>query len=395
LQHPGNVTGICLLYLFMTKSDYNFDEIIERRSTDALKWVQYGEEVIPLWVADSDFKTAPAIIDRLNHRVNHGVYGYHLTAHNKSANQAVVDWINRRHQWQIEAEWIVWVPGVVTAVNGACRAFCNPGQKALVQKPNYPPLLAAPALNQLQLETVETIMLDGRWTLDFDELERKATDPDTRIFILCDPMNPCGSVLTREELQKIERICLENDVLLCSDEIHCDLVLDENETHIPAGSLSDIGNNAITLMAASKTFNIAGLATSLAIIPDRKIRKQFTKTTIGMQLWVNIFGMEATEAAFTLSDEWYDAQLDYLRGNRDFLQRAFSKLEGFEYKPAAATYLAWVNASGLGVDNIQQYLLDKGIAPSPGNNFGWAGYSRFNFACPRSFLEEAVKRLAD
>ncbi len=378
----------------MTTSEFNFDEIIERRSSEALKWVAYNEDIIPLWVADSDFKTAPAIIERLKHRVDHGIYGYHLTQHNQSANQAIVDWVSRRYQWQIDPQWIVWVPGVITAVNGACRAFCKPGEKVLMQSPNYPPLLKTPNLNHLQLETITTVADNGRWTLNFDELARKAADPKASLFILCNPMNPCGSVLSAKEMQIITSICAENNLTLCSDEIHCDLILDEQSKHIPAGSLAEIAEQSITIMAASKTFNIAGLATSFAIIPDRKIREHYSTVTIGMQLWVNIFGMLATETAFTQCDDWYTAQLDYLRGNRDFLQRAFAELSGFHYQPAAATYLAWVDVAKLDVDDVQQYMLARGVAPSPGQDFGWPDYSRFNFACPRYYLQEAVKRLS-
>jgi cystathionine beta-lyase len=256
-------------------------------------------------------------------------------------------------------------------------------------------LLDAPELNQLIKEPVDTILDDGRWTLDYEDLQRKASDPKTKLFILCNPMNPCGSVLTKNELARIETICLENNVLLCSDEIHCDLILDAEQRHITAGSLPEIGDKSITIMAASKTFNIAGLASSFVIIPDKKIRHQYTRTTISMQLWVNVLGMIATEKALTECDEWYDAQLDYLRGNRQYLKQAFDKLDGFNYQPAAATFLAWIDASGLAVNNVHQYMLAKGVGPTSGKDFGWPNYTRINFACPRSNLEDAIKRLTN
>jgi len=206
-------------------------------------------------------------------------------------------------------------------------------------------------------------------------------------------MNPCGSVLTEQELQQIEMICLNHDILLCSDEIHCDLILDENSRHIPAGSLPEIGPQSITLMAASKSFNIAGLGSSFAIIPDEKIRQKYTRTTIGMQLWVNILGMKATEKAFTDCDGWYDAQLNYLRGNRNYLAQMFNQLDGFDYAPAQATCLAWIDASGLGVADVQQYMLSKGLAPSAGSDFGWPDFTRINFACPRVYLEQLIEKL--
>lgn len=206
-------------------------------------------------------------------------------------------------------------------------------------------------------------------------------------------MNPSGSVLTEEELRRIEWICLKHNVLLCSDEIHCDLVLDEQATHVPAGTLSDIGRQTITIMAASKTFNIAGLGASFAIIHDDKIRAKYTQATLGILPWVNVLGMTATEKAFTRCDDWYEAQLDYLRGNRDYLTRAFAQLDGFEFTPPQATYLAWINASGLGVEDVQHYMLSKGVGPSPGSDFGWPEFTRINFACPRVNLEQAIERL--
>ncbi|MCP3674049.1 MAG: putative C-S lyase [Gammaproteobacteria bacterium] len=371
---------------------FNFDEIIERRSTGSLKWNYYDEDILPLWVADSDFKCAPAILSGISERVEHGILGYQIPSMNNSATAAVVSWLWRRHSWQIKAEWVVWVPGVVTAVNGTCRAFCKPGDKVLIQEPNYGPLLDAPELNNLIKETVNTCMKDGRWTFDFDDLERKASDPKARMFILCNPMNPCGSVLTADELARIEAICLQHDVMLCSDEIHCDLILDD-VSHIPAGSLSEIGSQCITIMAASKTFNIAGLASSYVIIPDEKIRQQFIQTTISMQLWVNVLGMIATEKALTECDDWYESQLDYLRGNRQYLKQAFKSIDGFDYKPAAATFLAWIDASTLDAKDVHQYMLSKGVGPTAGEDFGRPNFTRINFACPRSYLEQAIERL--
>jgi len=370
---------------------YDFDEVIERRSSGALKWVRYSKEVLPLWVADSDFKCAPAILEGLSNSVEHGILGYH-PADSQATKTAVIDWLLRRHNWQIKAEWIVWTPGVVTAFNGICSTFCQKGDKVLVQKPNYTPLLAAPENNHLIIETIDTHLENGRWSLDFDELERKAKHPKTKLLLLCNPMNPCGSVLTKQELQQIESICLANNVLICSDEIHCDLILDEEIKHIPAGTLPKIGEQTITLMAASKTFNVAGLSTAFAIIPDSNIRAKYLGT-IATQMWVNALGLRATELAFTQCDAWYEQQLVYLRSNRDYLASAFSELPGFNYIPAAATYLAWVDASALAVQDVQKYFLSKGVAPSSGQDFGWPSFSRINFACPRIHLEQAIEKL--
>lgn len=370
-----------------------FDEIINRRDSGAMKWQRYPDDVLPLWVADSDFKCAPAIIDGLHRRVEHGIFGYHAPGENHGANQAVVVWLKKRYNWVIAPEWLVWVPGVISAFNLACQTLAQPGQKVLVQSPNYKPLLMAPANNQQQCVTVATVLKDDRWVIDFEQLEREAADPDCTLLLLCNPMNPCGSVLTPAELALIESICLAHNVAICSDEIHCDLILDNNCQHVPAGSLEAIGEQTITLMAASKSFNIAGLGAAFAVIPDNKIRHRFQKAMQGHVPWVNHLGVLATEIAFTQCDDWYFAQLEYLRANRDYLVEQLNTIPGFHYRPAQATFLAWLDCNDLGVADVQGYFLNKKIAPSAGSDFGWPYFSRINFACPRQQLITAIQRL--
>ena len=372
----------------------DFDSIIDRQSTYSFKWQRYkGKDVIPLWVADSEFRCAEPIIKALHDRVEHGVYGYHLPAEYEPANNAVVRWLEDKHDWQIKPEWIVWTPGVVPAFNTACKAYCKEGDRVLVQQPNYPPMLAAPELNNLKKEAIDTVLVDGRWTLDFEQLEQKAALPDTRLFIMCNPMNPVGSVMTEQELAQVEQICLKHDVVLCSDEIHCDLILDESAKHIPAGKLAEIGSRSITLMAASKTFNIAGLGTSFAIIPDPKVRAQFTRASAGIVPWVNFMGLVATEVAFTQCDDWHQAQLPYLRDNLDYVEQQVAEIDGLSFIRPQSTFLAWIDASGLNTDDVQKYMESKGVGPSPGRDFGWPQFSRINFACRRSLLEQAFARI--
>lgn len=373
----------------------NFELPVNRKNTFSFKWERYKDkDILPLWVADSEFECAPEITEALKERVEHGVFGYHLPNEYLPAKKAVVRWLQQKHDWLIKPEWIVWTPGVVPAFNMACKAYCQPGDKVLIQVPNYPPMLQAPELNGLEREEVGTVLKNGRWTLDFEQLEAKAADPKTTLFIMCNPMNPVGSVMTADELATIEQICLKHNVTLCSDEIHCDLILDEQATHIPAGKLDEIGSKAITLMAASKTFNVAGLGTSFAIIEDAKVRRQFIKAGAGIVPWVNIMGLVATEIAFTKCDDWHQAQLDYLRQNLDYLVQQVEKLNGFSIIKPQATFLAWVDASGLGVDDVHKYMESKGLGPSPGRDFGWPEYTRLNFACPKGMLEQAFDRLA-
>ncbi len=371
-----------------------FDQIIDRKDEYSYKWEKYkGKDILPMWVADSEFRCAEPILEALKARVEHGILGYNLPAQYEPGKQAITDWLARRHQWQVELDWIVWVPGVVPAFNMAAKAYCEPGDKVLVQTPNYPPMLAAPKNQQLERLDVPTVEVDGRWTLDFDTLEALAEDPKCKLFIMCNPMNPVGSVMTAEELERVSQICQRHGVTLCSDEIHCDLILEPGITHVPAGKVAGQETSSITLMAASKTFNIAGLGAAFAIIPDSRLRAQFVAAGAGMIPWVNSLGLIATEAAFTQCDDWYDAQLAYLRDNRDYLVREINQIPGLRLLKQDATYLAWIDASGLGIDNPQAYFESKGLGPSPGADFGDKQFVRINFACPRAYLEEAIKRL--
>lgn len=371
-----------------------FDDIIDRSSTHAFKWEKYkGKDILPMWVADTEFKSPSAIQKALVERCEHGLFGYTLPAQYTPANKAVMRWLADKHDWQIEQEWIVWTPGVVPAFNVACKAYCEAGDTVLVQTPDYPPLRAAPAINGLNRVEIASVEVDGRWTLDFEQLESAASDPKCKLFIICNPMNPVGSVLSQQEFDRVADICNRNDVKLCSDEIHCDLILDAAKQHIPAGRDASIRDSSITLMAASKTFNIAGLGTSFAIIPNRGLRTKFISSMQGIVPWANVMGLVATEVAFTQCDQWHQQLLDYLRDNLSYVEQQVASIDGLKLLKVDATFLAWIDASGLGVDNPQAYFESKGVGPSPGVDFGDKGFVRINFGCPKSMLEEAFKRL--
>lgn len=371
-----------------------FDHLFDRSSTYAFKWQKYKDrDVLPMWVADTEFRCPQAVLDALHARVEHGLLGYTLPAQYEPAAEAVVRWLADKHDWHIQPEWIVWNPGVVPAFNVACKAYSKPGGKVMVQTPNYPPLLAAPALNGLQRVDIPTVEQEGRWIIDFTELEKQAADPDCDLFIICNPMNPVGTVLNEQEMQRIARICQDNKVILCSDEVHCDLVLDTSKKHLPAGNFNGLKDCSITLMAASKTFNVAGLGTSFAIIPDNKLRARFTSAAAGIVPWANVMGLVATEAAFTLCDDWHQALLDYLRANLAYVEEQVAKMPGLRMLKVEATYLAWIDASGLGVEDPQAYFESKGVGPSPGADFGNKQCIRINFGCPRTMLQQAFERL--
>ncbi|HAU27860.1 MAG TPA: aminotransferase class I/II [Alteromonas australica] len=378
---------------------FNFDDTPSRKETFSFKWQKYnGKDIIPAWVADTEFRCAEPILNAISRHVEHGNLGYILPAQQTDAVNAVVRWLADKHDWQIKPEWLVWTPGVVPAFNVACKAYCEPGDKVLIQTPNYPPLLAAPKINDLERVDISTVIDNSdsenpRYTIDFEALESHAADPKCKLFIVCNPMNPVGSVLTQDEIDRIATICNQHNVRLCSDEIHCDLILEPGKTHIPAGRVSELENNSVTLMAASKTFNVAGLGTSFAVIPDAGLRRQFTQAAAGIMPWVTVLGLAATQAAFTECDDWHQAQLAYLKENRDRVFEAVNSIEGLSMIKPDATFLAWVDASGLKVDNVLTWAEQKGVGPSPGADFHQADHFRINYGCSKQMLEDILARL--
>lgn len=371
----------------------NFNDKPDRSWSKAYKWQRYkGTDILPMWIADTEFRCAEPILKALHQRVEEGIFGYTLPDHDTDAIEAVVAWCQRQYHWKIDPSWLVWTPGVVPAFNVAIKAYCQAGDTIIVQTPSYPPILAAPAINKLNRICVGTVAVDGRWTLDFDALEDAAADPKTSLFIMCNPMNPLGTVLNQHELDRIATICRKHNVMLCSDEIHCDLILD-NVPHLPAGAHPALAEYSVTLMAASKTFNVAGLGTSFAIIPNEKLRLAFNHAARGILPWVTATGLAATNAAFRYCDEWHQQELAYLKDNRDYLVSEINKIEGLKAFSPAATFLMWVDASGLGVNDTQAWCEAKGVGPSAGRDFGDKDFFRLNFGCAREYLTEAIKRL--
>lgn len=367
---------------------FDFDGPPDRSGTHALKHDEHlGQDVIAMWIADMDFRSAPPVVDALDERIRHGVFGYTLPW--EALGQRVVEWVGRRHGWAVQTDWIVWLPGVVPGFNAACRAFCTDGQAVAVPTPGYPPLLEAPGLHGARRLEVATVVRGGRWTIDLNSLEHQLKRSDCALLLLCNPMNPCGSLLTKQELDAVVGLCRHYGVTLCSDEIHCDLTLDPDTRHIPAGSLDP---GTITLMSASKTFNFPGLNCAFAVIPNRPVRERFIRAMDGLVSWPGLMGYLATEAAFGLGGAWRRALLDYLRANRDELVRRVNAIEGLEIIPPQATFLAWIDASGLGADPYQKFL-EAGVAPSPGRDFGAPGFVRLNFGCSRGLLDAALGRL--
>ena len=382
--------------------NYNFDEIIDRRNTASVKYDLRGayfgnENVIPMWVADMDFKTPSFVIDELRKRLEHEIMGY--TFRPDSYYEAIIQWVKKRHNWNIQKDWISFSPGVVPAVNMAVLAFTNPGDKIIIQQPVYFPFFSAIKNHNRILVNNPLVFRNGRYYMDYDDL-RKKIDPEVKMLILCNPHNPTGNVWTKEEIQKLADICMEKNVLILSDEIHSDLVFKGN-VHTPTASLSgDISGNVITFMAPSKTFNLAGLSTSVIIGSDKKLLSKFNAVLENVHVGGgNIFGQVALEAAYKHGAGWLDELLDYLEGNVEFMVKYLGRHIP-QIKPVVpeATYMAWLDCRELGMDRneLKNFMIHKaGIGFSDGTLFGeeGAGFQRINFGCPRSVLKEALDKL--
>jgi cysteine-S-conjugate beta-lyase len=384
---------------------FDFDHPPERRGTDSQKWQKYaGRDVLPLWVADMDFKSPPAIVEALHRRVEHGIFGYARPV--KSTVDAVVNAMAERYGWNIDPTWVVWLPGLVVGLNVTAQAFAQIGEDVLTLSPVYPPFMSAPKNSArhsvsvpwaLQAATGGGSPAVGRWAIDWDALERSVT-PQTKLFYLCNPHNPLARVWRREELARLADFCERHNLILCSDEIHCDLILDPALPHVPTSVLSpEIAARTITLMAPSKTYNVPGLGTSIAIIPDAMRRARFIRAAAGIVAEVTSLGFTACEAAYRDSEAWRQALLVYLRGNRDYLLDAIAReLPGIRVEaPVEATYLLWMNVSALGLENPIAHFEKHGVGLSDGAFFGAAKgtHVRLNFGCPRATLVEAVRRM--
>jgi len=370
---------------------FDFDKPTDRQGTHAIKWDKYSADVIPLWVADMDFEAAPVIIDALKERIGHGVYGY--TKADADWAQVIVDYYQREHNWAIQAEWIVWVPGVVASMNLACLALSPAHQTVITPEVIYPHFHAAPNNSNKKAYYQPMSNTQQRLRVDLDRLDESPTD-DAKVMLFCNPQNPGGCVYSAAELNKIEAFRAQHNLIMVSDEIHADLILDQHKQHIPYGRISaEAENNSIILGAASKTYNVAGLACSWAIIANDGIRSTFQKAMHGIVSEINPLGYEATVTALEKGGPWRAELLDYLRGNRDYLAQEFASIAGIDMLPLEATFLAWLDVSALGLDDAPAFFEAAGVGMSPGAGFNDKNYMRLNFGCQRSVLEEAIKRI--
>jgi cystathionine beta-lyase len=375
------------------RSDFDFDAVVERRGTNSYKWDKYGSrDVIPLWVADMDFHSPSAVVAALHERVAHGVFGY--TRAPSTLCAAVCAHLRTLYGWEVRPEWLVWLPGLVSGLNVLCRAIGARGDEVLTFTPVYPPFLSAPEFAERAVVKVPLALgSGGRWEMDLDALERALT-PRSRLLLLCSPHNPVGRVWSREELTALAEIAERHDLVIGSDEIHAELVLDEEKRHVPLATLGpETAARTITLMAPSKTYNLPGLGCSFAVIGERALRVRFCRAAEGIVPHVNVLGYTAAQAAYESGGEWHQALLAYLRGNRDLVEREVALMPGLRVFPVEATYLAWIDARATGLSDPAKFFEKAGVGLSDGAEFGAPGFLRLNFGCRRVLLSEALARM--
>lgn len=371
---------------------FDFDLPVDRRNTASLKWEKYnGQDILPLWVADMDFRSPPAVMEALHTRVQHGVFGYGAVS--AKLVETLCEMLFRKYGWQVDPQWLVWLPGLVSGLNIACRAVGREGESVLTMVPAYPPFLTAPKNSKRKLVAAPLAAAKDGWEIDFESLERIVTS-DTRLLLFCSPHNPVGRVFSSRELVELVSFCDRHDIIICSDEIHCDLILDTDKEHVVTATVSpEAAKRTITLMAPSKTFNIPGLGCSFAVISSASLRNKFLQAMAGIVPEVNILGLWAAEAAYHGGGEWLAALLDYLRSNRTLVEREIGSMDGLAMHHVEATYLAWIDARGIDKISPGRFFETHGVGLSEGTDFGLSGFVRLNFGCRRVLLQKALERM--
>src|SRR5499433_1962532 len=377
---------------------YDFDRLVDRRHTDSSKWQKYGPDVMPLWVADMDFQSPEPVIRALRERVEHGVFGY-LAFEQPEFHELFADRLLKRYGWRVSPDAVVLIPGVIPGFNVAGRILAMPGDGLVLQTPVYPPILrTATSIGLTRAKAPLARRPDGRYEVDIDAFSAAIRDR-TRFFLLCSPHNPVGRVFTRAELTSLAQVCLRRGLAIVADEIHCELTY-PGQRHTPIASLDpEIAERTITLMAPSKTFNLAGLKCSVAVIPNADLRAKFVAARVDLVSTVNVLGFTAAYAAYRDGQAWLDELMRYLEANRDFaMDYVRRRLPGVRAATPEATYLAWLDCTKVGAaaaDPFTFFLERAKVALHDGALFGpgGAGFVRLNFGCPRSILTEALDRM--
>jgi putative C-S lyase len=371
--------------------DYDFDEAIERRGSWSTRWERYPPEVIPLWVADTDFRAPPPVLAAISRRLAHGVLGY--SAPPAVLRDAVIERMQRLYGWRIEPEWVVFVSGVVPGLHLAARHLTRPDQHVLLPRPVYHHLKRAPEGARRTFTEVPLVLADGRWVWD-EEALAGAVRPQSRLLMLCNPQNPGGTIFRRDELERLAAFAAKHDLVICSDEIHADLLLDEGKPHVPIASVSrEASRRTVTLVSPNKAFGIPGAGCAFAVIEAPELRRAFSADHHATVHDPSVFAYDAALAAYRECGGWLQAQLAYLRANRDLVEREIAAAPGLAMAHVEATYLAWIDATALGVADPYEYFLGKGVALSPGAQFGAPQFVRLNFGTQRALLEKALQRM--
>jgi cystathionine beta-lyase len=376
---------------------YDFDRVIERKHTGSYKWDKFSSGVLPLWVADMDFISSQPIIQALHEAAQHGIFGYTYPA--GELVQTIKERLKRLYGWQIKEEELIFLPGLVTGLNLAFHVYASPGDGILIQPPVYFHFVRDPVVHGRALQDPPLVQNGDTYQIDFEAFESSITSR-TKVFLLCNPHNPVGRAFSREELEKVAEICLRHDLIICSDEIHCDLIYPGHH-HIPIATLgAEVADRTVTLMAPSKTYNLAGLGFGFAVIQNRGLRDRWITASLGLIPRGNIMGQVAALAAYREGQEWLDQVLRYLEGNRDFVAHFVKmRLPNIQMTQMEATYLAWLDCRQSEIPgNPFEFFLNKAkVALNEGATFGRGGegFVRLNFACPRKTLTEALDHMKD
>ena len=377
-------------------SPFDFDTPINRRHTDSVKW-HYPEHMLPMWVADTDFMAPPAVIEALQKRISHGVFGYHYES--PTLRETIVNWVRERYRWCIEPDWLVFTPDVMRGMNWAAQTVARAGEGVLLQTPVYGPFFDLIRNGDFIMQDAPLIQDDqGRYVMDITIMEEAITSM-TRVFLLCNPQNPTGRVFNRDELEMLAEFCLRHDLTVLSDEIHADLIYSDSQ-HIPLASISSaIANRTITFIAPSKTFNLAGLKAAVGIVPNPELRAQMMKSQRGLIARINLLGMVAMETAYREGGDWLDELLRYLQQNRDYLWESIASgaLPGVRMVRPEGTFLAWLDFRNTPWANspAKHIMQEANVVLNEGAWFGETGkgFARLNFGCPRSTLEDGLSRI--
>ena len=372
---------------------HNFDQIIPRKDTHSTKWLKFSDEdVLPMWIADMDFACPSVITNAMTQRIDQGIFGYTDTP--SDLTEVFVRKVYENTEWKIQDDWVVWIPGGVVGLNVSCKTVLAPGEMAMVPSPIYAPFTEAP--ENMERGFVKNYLVDsnGRLEFDLEAIETILTE-DTKMFFLCNPHNPGGTVFSKQEIEKISSICEERKIIVCSDEIHSDLILEEGLRHVPFASLNKYNEeHSITIMGPCKTYNLAGFPIAAAIIPNEELREDFVRNTKGIVAHIDSIAFVAAEAAYSKADIWHSELLDYLKFNRKILSERINKIEGISLKGPEAGFLAWIDCRNSEISNPAEFFINEAkVGVHDGAWFGNKDYVRLNFGCPSSLLEDAISRI--